>query len=47
MGILFFHSHDEPDLTGWQSGVYYVDGSKKSSLDEVRGSIQAARDATC
>ena len=25
-GLLLFHSHDEPALTGFQSGVYYVDG---------------------
>ena len=47
MGILLFHSHDERDLAGWQSGVYYVDGSAKSSLGRVRGSVQAAREATC
>ena len=27
VGLLLFHSHDEPALTGFQSGVYYVDGT--------------------
>jgi hypothetical protein len=35
-GILLFHSHDEPFLTGFQSGVYYVDGTPKASLEPVR-----------
>ena len=28
---VFFHSHDEPALAGFQSGIYYVDGTKKES----------------
>ena len=35
-GLLLFHSHDEPALTGFQSGVYYVDGTAKASLEPVR-----------
>ena len=35
-GLLLFHSHDEPFLTGFQSGVYYVDGTPKTSLEPVR-----------
>jgi hypothetical protein len=46
-GILLFHSHDEPALQGWQSGVYYVDGSEKDSLDTVRDAAVAARDVSC
>ena len=42
-GILLFHSHDEPFLTGFQSGVYYVDGTPKTSLEPVRSAIRAAR----
>jgi len=42
-GLLLFHSHDEPLLTGFQSGVYYVDGSPKSSFDSVREAILQAR----
>jgi hypothetical protein len=44
VGLLVFHSHDEPALAGWQSGVYYVDGSPKSSLEPVRTAVEAARD---
>jgi len=43
-GLLLFHSHDEPALTGFQSGVYYVDGTEKSSLDPVR---EAAERTMC
>jgi hypothetical protein len=44
VGLLFFHSHDEPDLSGWQSGVYYVDGTPKSGLPAVRADVEAARE---
>jgi hypothetical protein len=43
VGLLFFHSHDEPLRTGWQSGVYYADGTPKSSLPPVREAVEAAR----
>jgi len=43
VGMLLFHSHDEPSLIGFQSGVYYVDGTPKSSLPVVRKAILAAR----
>ena len=42
VGLLLFHSHDEPALTGFQSGVYYVDGTPKASLAPVRNAVQAA-----
>lgn len=38
-GLLLFHSHDEPALTGFQSGVYYVDGTPKLSMQSVRKAI--------
>ena len=44
VGLLLFHSHDERALTGFQSGVYYVDGSPKASLAPVR---QAILNAAC
>jgi hypothetical protein len=44
VGLLLFHSHDERALTGFQSGVYYVDGTPKASLDPVR---RAIRNAPC
>jgi hypothetical protein len=43
VGLLLFHSHDERLLAGWQSGVYYVDGTPKSSLAPVRKAVEAAR----
>ena len=44
VGMLLFHSHDEPALTGFQSGVYYVDGQPKTSLPGVRDAIRSASD---
>jgi hypothetical protein len=41
-GLLLFHSHDEPALTGFQSGVYYIDGTPKTSLEPVRDAIRGA-----
>jgi hypothetical protein len=38
-GILVFHSIDERALAAWQSGVYYVDGTAKSSLPAVRRAL--------
>jgi len=48
-GILLFHSHDEPALTGFQSGVYYVDATRKGSFEPVRddaGEIVRSSDGT-
>lgn len=42
-GLLLFHSHDEPALAGWQSGVYYPDGTAKASLSAVRDALAATR----
>jgi hypothetical protein len=42
VGLLLFHSHDERALSGFQSGVYYVDGTPKTSLEPVRKAIEAA-----
>jgi hypothetical protein len=39
-GLLLFHVRDEPALEGFQSGVYYVDGSPKESLDPVREAVE-------
>jgi hypothetical protein len=38
-GISLFHAFDEPELLGWQSGLYYVNKKPKSSLAPVRASI--------
>jgi hypothetical protein len=37
LGILLFHVQDEAALSAWQSGVFYVDGTAKTSLYPVRG----------
>ena len=37
--ILLFHSNDERALSGWQSGVNYVDGTPKSSLPRVQEAL--------
>ena len=34
-GIYIFHVWDEPDLLGWQSGLYYADRTPKSSRDAL------------
>ena len=38
-GFLIFHVTDETDYNRWQSGVYYADGTPKSSLPFVRRAI--------
>jgi len=43
VGILLFHSQDEPALASWQSGVYYADGTPKTSLYAVRDALARAR----
>ena len=45
-GILLFHSTDEPDLGGWQSGLSYPDGTPKASLGVVRDTIDAIAGGT-
>jgi len=41
-GILLFLARDERPLAGWQSGVYYADGTPKSSLPAVTGALDKA-----
>jgi len=43
VGMLLFHSHDETALSAWQSGLYYADGSPKTSLSPVREALAATR----
>jgi hypothetical protein len=45
-GLLIFHVADERDARGWQSGVYYADGTPKSSLAAVRNGALAAQGGT-
>jgi hypothetical protein len=39
IGIYLFHTLDEPALDRWQSGLYYADGTPKTSLAPVRDAI--------
>jgi hypothetical protein len=39
-GIMIFHAQDEPELTGWQSGIRYVDGTPKSSFARVDEALE-------
>ena len=43
IGLLLFHYVDEPAHSGWQSGLYYVDGTPKTSLAPVRAAADATR----
>jgi hypothetical protein len=41
--LFLFHTVDETDLAAWQSGVYYADGTPKSSLLTVTEALDEAR----
>jgi hypothetical protein len=43
IGLFLFHAFDEPNLANWQSGLYYVDGTPKSSLPAVQGAADQVR----
>jgi hypothetical protein len=42
-GLFVFHTFDEPDLAGWQSGLYYADEKPKPSLGAFRTAAADAR----
>jgi hypothetical protein len=42
-GLFLFHTVDETDLLAWQSGVYYADGTPKTSLGAVKEALDEAR----
>src|SRR3954447_7415319 len=44
-GLFIFHTFDEADLAGWQSGLYYADQQPKPSLKAFRASAASARAA--
>jgi hypothetical protein len=49
-GLFIFHTFDEFSLEGWQSGLYYADGTPKPSVRPFRRAVAALRDgslATC
>jgi hypothetical protein len=43
-GLFVFHTFDESSLNGWQSGLYYVDRTPKSSLRGFRRAVADLRD---
>jgi hypothetical protein len=43
LGLMLFHVQDEPDLSAWQSGEFYVDGTPKTSLYPVRSAAFGVR----
>ena len=50
LGLFLFHVQDEATLAGWQSGLYYVDGTPKSSLPATRaaaGAVHRGVSAAC
>jgi hypothetical protein len=42
-GLFLFHSVDETDLDRWQSGLFYADGTAKTSLGPTRTAVRAAK----
>ena len=40
-GMFLFHLIDNPEMGGWQSGLYYADGSEKPALRMVRSVAEA------
>jgi hypothetical protein len=50
LGLMLFHIQDETALAGWQSGLFYADGTPKSSLSPTRSAVLAVHRgvaATC
>src|SRR5436190_2511183 len=44
-GLFVFHTFDEIDLAGWQSGLYYADQKPKASLPAFQKAASEAREA--
>ena len=44
-GLFIFHTFDEIDLAGWQSGLYYADQKPKPSLSSFQKAAAEARKA--
>jgi hypothetical protein len=42
-GLFLFHAVDETDLAAWQSGLYYADGTPKSSLVPTKAALDESR----
>jgi hypothetical protein len=49
-GLFVFHTFDEADFAGWQSGLYFADGTPKPSLPSFRrtvGDLRGGRFPPC
>ena len=49
-GLFLFHTFDEANLAGWQSGLYFADGTPKPSLPVFKRTVANLRNgrfATC
>jgi hypothetical protein len=42
-GLFLFHTFDEADLAGWQSGLYFADGTPKPSLPVFKRTVADLR----
>jgi hypothetical protein len=42
-GLFVFHTFDEPNMNGWQSGLYYADHTAKPSLQGFRRAVADLR----
>jgi hypothetical protein len=42
-GLFLFHTVDEKDLAGWQSGVYYADETPKTSVKATKLALDESR----
>ena len=42
-GIFVFHTFDEPDFAGWQSGLYFADRTPKPSLPAFKQAVSDLR----
>jgi hypothetical protein len=42
-GLFVFHTFDEPSLSGWQSGLYFADGTPKPSLAAFQRAVADLR----
>jgi hypothetical protein len=43
-GLFVFHTFDEPNMNGWQSGLYYADHTAKPSVRGFRRAVADLRD---
>jgi hypothetical protein len=45
-GLFVFHTFDEVSLSGWQSGLYFADGTPKRSLAAFRKAVADLRNGS-